>query len=123
MEDVMKNLTFVIALVLTLGVAVLSFAGNNPALSYPAGVLALAQNNAVLDEATPWHKEALHYAAGIVKQGVWYAYCPAAGKTHFITTKAQFEVALLNGKKIMLCCVTCKEDVEKNPAKFSEFMY
>jgi hypothetical protein len=58
-----------------------------------------------------------------VGSGVWYNFCPAAGILHKITVKNQDEVVLSNGKRIMLCCKTCKEDVEKDLNKFEAFLY
>jgi len=119
----MKTLTFVLTLALILGTTAASFAGNHPALTSPLGALVTSRDTVQMDEVTPWHKGALHSPTGVAASRAWYAYCPAAGQTNILNVKNQVEVKLSNGKRIMLCCKTCKEDVEKNLGKFSTFMY
>src|SRR5690348_15940527 len=114
----MKTLTLTLMMLLTLGAAAVAFAGNHPALTYPAGVLVTTRDTVQMDEVTPWHKGALHYPMGVVVGAVWYAYCPAAGRgAQFSDKHPGVEVALSNGKRIMLCCKPCKEDVEKDLGK------
>jgi hypothetical protein len=72
----MKNLTLALSMVLILGTAGISFAGNRPAVTYPAGVLATASDTVQMDEVTPWHKGAIHYATGIAALGQWYRTAP-----------------------------------------------
>src|SRR6185369_4947110 len=110
----MKTLTLNLIVFLILGTFTVSFAGNNPALVYPAGTLSASDDSAQINRTKPWEKGALHYPASVYGKGAWYSYCPAAGITHFINVKAQVEVKLANGKRIMLCCGPCKNDVEKN---------
>src|ERR1041385_5501564 len=117
----MKTLIFTMFLVL--GFSGLSFAGNHPALTYPAGHFANAEEAAQMTHPSLWAKNVLHYPSGVSGMGVWYSYCPAAGLNHQITVKSQDEVKLSNGKRIMLCCKTCKDDVEKDLTKFKAFMY
>lgn len=117
----MKTLTLTLALIL--GTTAVALAGNHPALTYPMGALVTSRDTVQMDEVTPWHKGVLHYATAVVTRGVWYTYCPAVGKSNFITTKNQTEVKLSNGMRIMLCCKPCKADVEKDLGKFSAFMY
>ena len=119
----MKTLTLALAFVLTLVTTTVSFAGNHPALTSPLGELVTSRDSVQMDEVTPWHKGALHSPIGVMTKGAWYSYCPAAGKNNFLNTKNQVEVKLTNGMKIMLCCKTCKEDVEKDLGKFTAYMY
>ena len=117
----MKTFMKTLALVLTFGVAALAFAGNKPALTYPEGQSAITSGTV---DVTPWNKGALVYAGGTVVPVLGYNYCPAAGPNRTFTAKHPgVQVALSNGKRIMLCCTPCKDDVEKDLTKFVAFMY
>jgi hypothetical protein len=48
-------------------------------------------------------------------------YCPVSGDA--IPAGKGYVHTLKDGKKIKLCCVACVADVEKNPAKYTEFLY
>ncbi len=117
----MKTLIFTFALLLA--TTAFSFAGNHPALTYPAGHFATAEESAQVVQPSLWAKNVIRYPSGFIGGGVWYSYCPAAGLAHQINSKTQVEVMLTNGKRIMLCCKPCKADVEKDLGKFKTFMY
>ena len=120
----MKNLTLVVAMVLAFGTAAISFAGNRPALTYPmSGSLVASNPSNQLDEVTPWHKGALHSPTGVVvSSGVWYSHCPV--KTNVIlSSKHETEVALSNGKRIMLSWGGLKDVVEADLQKYEAYMY
>jgi hypothetical protein len=117
----MKTRTKLWAAALTLGTAGMSFAGNHPALTYPTAVLAGVPGQ--LDEATPWHKGALHYQTGIVaSSGVWYSHCPVMTNV-VLNSKHESEVTLSNGKRIMLSWAGLKDTVEANLSKYEPYMY
>lgn len=88
----MKTLT--LTLVLMFGITTFSFAGNQPAQIYPAGIVVANTGNRV---------------------------CPVMN--HQITSKHNFEIALSNGKHMTVCCSPCKETVEKDLGKYQALMY
>ena len=117
----MKTKFAVLAFAFIFGTTAASFAGNHPALTYPAGQFATTGGTV---EVTPWHKNVLAYQGGVVTPGPWYGYCPVAGKANAFSSKHPgVEVALSNGKKMMVCCVPCKDDAEKDLAKYKAFIY
>jgi hypothetical protein len=119
----MKTKITLTAAALLLGVAGTSFAGNRPALTYPAGILASSSEAAQMDEVTPWHKGALHHmAAASVGPGVWYTHCPVMTGV-VLNSKHEAEVTLSNGKKIMLSCAGLKDTVEADLEKYEPYMY
>jgi hypothetical protein len=119
----MKISTAVLAIALFLGTLGTSFAGNKPAVTYPAGMLVSGSSPAQMDEATPWHKGAVHYsAAGVVTLGPQYRYCPVMTNV-LLNSKHESEVTLSNGKRIMLSWAGLKDKVEANLQKYQPYMY
>jgi len=110
----MKNLVKAAAMVLTLGTAAFSFAGNNPVTSNPAGQI---------QEANPWSKGAVqHLAANFNGLGVWYTHCPVMANL-ILNSKHGVEVTLSNGKQIMLSSANLKDTVESNLQKYAAYMF
>lgn len=119
----MKTSTVALTTVLILGTLGTSFGGNKPAVTYPAGMLVSGNSPAQVDEATPWHKGAVHYsAAGVVTLGPQYRYCPVMTNV-LLNSKHESEVTLSNGKRIMLSYAGLKETVEANLKKYEPYMY
>ncbi len=114
----MKTLTFALAVALILGTTTFSFAGNHPAVTYPAGKFATTGGNT---QVTPWNKGSLQYPGGVVVAKAENGVCPVMG--HKITSKHNAVVVLSNGKHMTLCCVPCKQSVEQNLAKYQDLMY
>ena len=48
-------------------------------------------------------------------------YCPVSGDA--IEAGKGYVHTLKDGKKIMLCCPLCVKDVDKNEAKFKDFLF
>ncbi len=115
----MKTLTFAIALVLTLGTTALSFAGNNPALTYPTG--GFSKVGAIVSNPGKVGALAYKYPSGIVVASAGNDICPVM--KHRITSKHNATIALSNGKYMSVCCSPCKNNVEKDLGKFQTFMY
>ena len=113
----MKNL--LLALALIFGTSTLVSAGNHPALTYPSGAFATTGTTV---EVTPWHKGALVYQGGIVLPGPWYTTCPGM-PSMVLNSKNSRIITLSNGKHMMVACMGCKEDAEKNPEKYKTFMF
>ena len=114
----MKTLTLVLASAFILGFTPLSFAGNHPALTYPAAQMATTAGSV---DVSPWHKGALTYLGGIVVAKAGTGVCPVMN--HKITSKHNAVVALSNGKHAEVCCPVCKEEIEKDLAKYEAFMF
>ncbi len=118
----MKNSTLALTTVLILGTAGVCFAGNKPAVTYPAGILAPAGETVQMDEMTPWHKGALHHATGIAALGAWYRTCPVLTGV-VLNSKHESEVTLSNGKRIMLSYAGLKDRVEADLQQYEPYMY
>lgn len=118
----MKTLTFVSTAVLILGTVGISFAGNKPAVTYPAGMLASANSSVQMDELTPWSKGALHHTTGISTLGAWYRTCPVMTGV-VLNSKHESEVTLSNGKRIMLSYAGLKDTVEADLQKYEPYTY
>src|ERR1700723_2420234 len=118
----MKNLIKAAAMVLTLGTAAFSFAGNRPSLTYPSGVMATTNTDGQLQANNPWNKGAVQYLASVLGTGVWYTKCPVLGNV-ILNSKHEAEVTLSNGKKIMLSSASLKDVVEANLRKYEAYMY
>jgi hypothetical protein len=118
----MKNSTLALTTALILGTVGISFAGNRPSVTYPAGMLASASDTVQMDEVTPWHKGALHYATGITTVGAWYRTCPVMTGV-LLNSKHEFEATLSNGKRIMLSYAGLKDTVEADIQKYQPYMY
>jgi hypothetical protein len=117
----MKTKMTLLTAVLLLGTAAMSFAGNKPALTYPAGIL--TGGTGKMDEMTPWQKGALHHpTASTVAAGVWYTHCPVMTNV-ILNSKHESEVTLSNGKRIMLSWAGLKGEVEANLSKYEPYMY
>ena len=105
-------------MILFFAFAAISFAGNHPAVTTPGGQLATSPT---IVEVTPWHK-GMSYVGGVTTSGAWYAKCPLMG--HAINAKRPgVEVTLSNGKRMMVCCTPCKDDAEKDLAKYEIYQY
>jgi hypothetical protein len=119
----MKNLVKAAAMVLTLGTAAFSFAGNNPAVTYPSGTMVTSNPTGQIQEANPWNKGAVqHLAANFNGLGVWYTHCPVMANL-ILNSKHGVEVTLSNGKQIMLSSANLKETVEANLQKYAAYMF
>ena len=104
------------------GITVSSFAGNHPALTYPAGKWATAGNVAPEKTALPGKTGPLHYATGVVAAtGAWYSTCPVLKNP--INSKHEAMITLTNGKSMMVCCAPCKKNAEKSLGKYKMFMF
>lgn len=114
----MKTLTFALTFAFALAFTTLSFAGNNPALTYPAGQLAVTAGTT---DVTPWHKGALANQGGIVVAKAGNGVCPVM--SHKISSKHNAVIALSNGKHMEVCCPACKQEIEKDLAKYEAFMF
>ena len=112
----MKTLTLTLALMF--GITGFSFAGNQPAMTYPAGQFATAGGNS---QVTPWAKGAGQTSEGVVVAKAGNGVCPVMN--HRITSKHNFQIILSNGKHMSVCCAPCKETVEKDLGKFQALMY
>ncbi len=115
----MKTFTFTLGLALLLGAA--AFAGNKPALTYPTGQFATALDNIQAD-VTPWGKTVLRYPAGIVMARGLNSSCPVLGRA-LDAKRPGTTVTLSNGKKALVCCAPCKEEMERDLGKYETFMY
>jgi hypothetical protein len=119
----MKNLIKAVAMVLTLGTASFSFAGNNPAVTYPSAVMAASNTTGQVQEANPWNKGAVqHQTASFAGLGVWYTHCPVMTNL-ILNSKHEAEVTLSNGKQIVLSSANLKDVVEANLQKYEAYMY
>ena len=119
----MKNLVKAAAMVLTLGTAAFSFAGNNPAVTYPSGTMVTSNPAGQIQEANPWSKGAVqHLAANFNGLGVWYTHCPVMANL-ILNSKHGVEVTLSNGKQIMLSSANLKDTVESNHQKYAAYMF
>ena len=118
----MKTLTLVLTMVLVFASVGIGFAGNKPAVTYPAGILVSASNTVQMNELTPWHKGAFQHPAGLVTAGVWYRTCPVMTGV-ILNSKRESEVTLSNGKRIMLSWAGLKDKVEANLQKYQPYMY
>jgi hypothetical protein len=118
----MKNSTLGLTAVLILGTVGISFAGNKPSVTYPAGMLVSASDTVQMDEVTPWNKGAVHYATGITTIGAWYRTCPVMAGV-LLGSKHQSEATLSNGKRIMLCYAGLTDKVEADIQKYEPYMY
>lgn len=114
MKTLTSALTFAFALIFT----TLSFAGNRPALTYPEARLAATTGTVAV---TPWQKGALAYQGGIVVAKAGNNVCPVMGNS--ITSKREAVVTLSNGRHMEVCCTPCKQEAEKDLAKYQAFMY
>ncbi len=114
----MKTLTFVLTFAFALAFTTLSFAGNKPALTYPAGQLAVTAGTV---DVTPWHKGEPAYQGGIVVAKTGNGICPVMN--HRITSKHHAMIVLSNGKGMEVCCPSCKQDVEKDLSKYETYMF
>src|ERR1035441_5968298 len=109
----MKTLTLALSFALILGTTAASFAGNNPALTYPAGQFATTAGN---NQVTPWAKAVLQYPGAVVVANVSNGICPVMN--HRISAKHSAVIALSNGKHMSVCCPSCKEVVENDLGKY-----
>ena len=100
------------------GTAAFSFAGNHPALTTPSGRFATTGG---LVDFNPWHK-GVAYQGGVVVPGPWYTTCPGM-PSMVLNSKTSRIIVLSNGKRMMVACLGCKEDAERNPAKYKAFMF
>src|ERR1039458_5951028 len=108
----MKTLTLALTFAFALGTAA-SFAGNNPALTYPAGQFATTAGNI---QVTPWAKAVLQYPGAIVVADASNGICPVMN--HRISSKHSTVIGLSNGKHMTVCCPSCKQVVENNLGKY-----
>jgi hypothetical protein len=119
----MKNLIKAAAVVLTLGAASFSFAGNRPAVPNPPGVVFTANPDGQLQASDLWKKgAAVKHLNWVMNTGVWYTYCPVMTNV-CLNSKHETEVTLSNGKKIMLSSAGLKNVVEANLQKYEAYMY
>jgi hypothetical protein len=110
-------------MVLTLGTAAFSFAGNNPAVTYPSGVMATSNTTGQMQENNPWNKGAVqHLVSNFSGLGVWYTHCPVMANV-ILNSKHEVEVTLSNGKQIMLSSANLKDAVEANLEKYQAYMF
>jgi len=117
----MKKNIVVLALAFVLGTTAMSFAGNHPAVTYPAGQLVLAGTPVPQAGVAPGKTGSVKNAAGIFVANVNNGICPVMG--HRITSKHNADVFLSNGKHVMVCCSPCKKDIEQNTEKYKAFMF
>jgi hypothetical protein len=119
----MKSLMKAAAVVVTLGSASFSFAGNNPAVIYASGVMATSNSTGQVQEANPWNKGAVqHQVSNFGGLGVWYTHCPVLANV-ILNSKHEVEVTLSNGKEIMLSSANLKDAVEANLQKYKAYMF
>lgn len=117
----MKTKYIISALVIMLGTAVSVYAGNHPAL--PAGPgISLSSIHTGYEIGPKGHKTTFIIPGSVVEVGAWYRTCPGMPGM-ILNPKSSTEVVLSNGKKMMLACFSCKEDAEKNPAKYKMYTY
>lgn len=115
----MKTFIAVLSMVLLLGSAPLSLAGNNPANPYKSKATFATTPSPV--KVNPWHEGVLSKTGSLVVPKPFYDTCPVMG--HKITSKHNATIALSNGKYMEVCCSPCKETIEKDLAKYKVFQY
>lgn len=122
MKNLNKTTTLALALATVFGITTMSFAGNQPALTYPQGAVAAPGSPAQVAETNPWHKSTLTYASGAVVAKPWYTTCPVSHAA-FNSKHPGTVVTLSNGKLILLASSGLKGEVEANPSKYAPYMY
>lgn len=115
----MKTLTFVLSLAVLLGIVTLGFAGNNP-FNPPKGNAKFATESGKV-KANASHDNIVAEKGGLVVQKPGNGICPVMN--HKITSKHNAVVTLSNGKHMEVCCMPCKDLIEKDLSKFEAYQY
>lgn len=118
----MKTKYALLALVFTLGITSLGFAGNNPAIPPSSGV-PLSEVKVGMEVGPKWVRKTVIIEGATVSVGAWYRTCPVMPGMILNPKTSSVEVKLSNGKRITLSCGNCKDDVERNLEKYEAYMY